>query len=129
MILESINQPGRLSLATLKEILCLKTELVILELHYFRRGFQWRDLTGQKDPNSGVDQLLEDFGRDVVDPYVSQPNPGLRADESPGLHVSISSFYTSLQGVLSELRLGFVDFDFECFTVCPTLLGLMGNLV
>ena len=82
MILESINQPGRLSLATLKEILCLKTELVILELHYFRRGFQWRDLTGQKDPNSGVDQLLEDFGRDVVDPYVSQPNPGLRADKS-----------------------------------------------
>ena len=25
-------------------------------------------------------------------------------------------------------RLGFVDLDFECFTVCPTLLGADGNL-
>ena len=32
----------------------------------------------------------------------------------------------SLQGVPSELRLGFVDLDFEGSTVCPTLLGLMG---
>ena len=31
-----------------------------------------------------------------------------------------------IQGVLRELRLGFVDLDFECSTVCPTLLGLMG---
>ena len=28
--------------------------------------------------------------------------------------------------VQGELRLGFVDLDFECFTVCLTLLGLMG---
>ena len=33
---------------------------------------------------------------------------------------------TVLQGVPSELRLGFVDLDFECSTVCPTLLWLMG---
>ena len=32
----------------------------------------------------------------------------------------------TIQGVPSELRLGFVDLDFECSTVCPTLLGLMG---
>ena len=32
----------------------------------------------------------------------------------------------TLQGVPSELRLGFVDLDYECSTVCPTLLGLMG---
>ena len=32
----------------------------------------------------------------------------------------------SLQGVQSELRLGFVDLNFECSTVCPILLGLMG---
>ena len=32
----------------------------------------------------------------------------------------------SVQGVPSELRLGFVDLDFECSTVCPALLGLMG---
>ena len=25
-----------------------------------------------------------------------------------------------------SLQIGFVDFDFECSTVCPTLLGLMG---
>ena len=31
-----------------------------------------------------------------------------------------------VQGVPSELRLGFVDLDFKCSTVCPTLLGLMG---
>ena len=31
-----------------------------------------------------------------------------------------------VQGVLSELRLGFVDSDFKCSIVCPTLLGLMG---
>ena len=31
-----------------------------------------------------------------------------------------------IQGVPSELRLGFVDLDFECSTVCPTLPGLMG---
>ena len=31
-----------------------------------------------------------------------------------------------MQGVPSELRLGFVDLDFECSTVCRTLLGLMG---
>ena len=32
----------------------------------------------------------------------------------------------TIQGVPSELRLGFVFLDFECSTVCPTLLGLMG---
>ena len=31
-----------------------------------------------------------------------------------------------VQGVPSEQRLGFVDLDFECSTVCPTLLGPMG---
>ena len=31
-----------------------------------------------------------------------------------------------LQGVPCARRLGFVDLDFECSTVCPTLLGLMG---
>ena len=35
-------------------------------------------------------------------------------------------FWKQVQGVPSELRLGFVDLDFECSTVCPTLLGLMG---
>ena len=30
-----------------------------------------------------------------------------------------------VQGVPSELRLCFVNLDFECSTVCPTLLGLM----
>ena len=34
--------------------------------------------------------------------------------------------YRVLQDVSSELRLGFADFDFECSTVCPTLLGLVG---
>ena len=33
-----------------------------------------------------------------------------------------------VQDVPSELRLGFVDLDFECATACPTLLGLMGIL-
>ena len=32
----------------------------------------------------------------------------------------------SVQGVPCSPRLGFVDLDFECSTVCPTLLGLMG---
>ena len=32
----------------------------------------------------------------------------------------------TVQGVPSELRLGFADLDFKCSTVCPTLLGLMG---
>ena len=36
------------------------------------------------------------------------------------------AYLLALQGVPSERRLGFVDFDFECSTVCPTLLGLMG---
>ena len=36
-----------------------------------------------------------------------------------------SSFFY-LQGVPCARRLGFVDLDFECSTVCPTLLGLMG---
>ena len=31
-----------------------------------------------------------------------------------------------LWGVPSELRLGFVDLNFECSNVCPNLLGLMG---
>ena len=31
-----------------------------------------------------------------------------------------------IQGVPSELRLGFVDLDFECSTVCPILPGRMG---
>ena len=31
-----------------------------------------------------------------------------------------------IQGVPSELRLGFDDLDFECSTVCPTLLGVVG---
>ena len=31
-----------------------------------------------------------------------------------------------VQDVPSELRLGFVDLDFEFSTVCPTLLGQMG---
>ena len=30
-----------------------------------------------------------------------------------------------LQGVPCARRLGFVDLDFKCSTVCPTLLGLM----
>ena len=34
--------------------------------------------------------------------------------------------YREVQGVPSELRLGFVDLDFQCSTVCPTLLGVMG---
>ena len=34
--------------------------------------------------------------------------------------------YREVQGVPSELRLGFVDLNIECSTVCPTLLGLMG---
>ena len=33
-----------------------------------------------------------------------------------------------LQGVPCARRLGFVDLDFECSAVCPTLLGLMGIL-
>ena len=31
-----------------------------------------------------------------------------------------------VQGLPSELRLGFVDLDYGCSTVCSTLLGLMG---
>ena len=34
--------------------------------------------------------------------------------------------HTTIQGVPSELRLGFVDLDFECSTIFLTLLGLMG---
>ena len=34
--------------------------------------------------------------------------------------------HTTIQGVPSELRLGFVDLDFECSTIFRTLLGLMG---
>ena len=34
---------------------------------------------------------------------------------------------TKIQGDSSARRLGFVDLDFECSTVCPTLLGLMGT--
>ena len=34
--------------------------------------------------------------------------------------------YHHVQSVPSELRLGFVDLDFKCSTVCPTLIGLMG---
>ena len=38
----------------------------------------------------------------------------------------IGNFSYEIQGVPSELGLGFVDLGFECSFVCPTLLGLMG---
>ena len=41
-------------------------------------------------------------------------------------YISREMRFVYLQGVPTELRLGFVDLDFECSTVCPTLLGLMG---
>ena len=35
-------------------------------------------------------------------------------------------YMCKLQGVRSACRLGYVDLDFECCTVCPILPGLMG---
>ena len=35
-------------------------------------------------------------------------------------------YHTVVQGVPCPRRLGFVDLEFECSTVCPTLLVLMG---
>ena len=32
----------------------------------------------------------------------------------------------AVQGVPSELRMGFVDLNFDCSSICLTLLGLMG---
>ena len=53
------------------------------------------------------------------------PAPLDRVNEDGGRNTAREGTCT-VQGVPSELRLGFVDLDFECSTVFPTLLGLMG---
>ena len=40
-----------------------------------RAGVRWRELTGQRDPDAGVDGLLRDFGREV-----NQDDEGLRSE-------------------------------------------------
>ena len=41
-----------------------------------RAGVRWRELTGQRDPDAGVDGLLRDFGREVN----QEDDEGLRSE-------------------------------------------------
>ena len=76
-------------------------------------------------PGSSRFLLDKDFERWLESQGSSEGSVGIGACFNLSNRIGFCPFY-SVQGVPSELRLGFVDLDFKCSTVCPTMLGLMG---